>query len=182
MSQTSIPNPQQRNAQKLYNYLFLANQFRHIKDIYFYLKYCISIKINDLDLSKDDERKLNAQVTLYTQELNREKWDIHKMDPRVYDKFLNDYLNKINFNKVDQDTLYKCRDFLEIDLYHRRMEFFNKRLPPESNNNINLNNDNKNGAIPQQMNPFSSRKDYQNSNSIKPKFANPFGSSGGQTS
>ena len=75
--------------------------------------------------------------------------------------------------------MFKCKDILEVspnknDLYRRRMEFFDKKLPkisPSNNNQFNNNfqNNNFNNFQKQNIdsekpiNPFA-RIDYQNSN------------------
>ena len=61
----------------------------------------------------------------------------------------------IDFKKISTEFMFKCKDLLEIspvknDLYRRRMEYFDKKLPkitqfnnvakaPIQNNNMNYN-------------------------------------------
>ena len=132
---------EQRNAQKLYNYINVANQFAQNKDIYFYLKYNVKTMINQLKISKQDYEALLGHINVFTNELARSHWEPRQFDPKKYDKFLNDFYGKVDFSKIDTTFMLKCKDLLEIsqnknDLYRRRMEFFDKKLPQFSSNNL----------------------------------------------
>ena len=96
-------------------------------------------------------------MTAFTTELKTSKWDLGHFDAKKYEKFLNDFFDKVDFRKVDTEFMFKCRDLLEISpiknvLYTKRMEFFDKKLPKigteiESQNNNNINNKQDNNKI-----------------------------------
>ena len=147
MSNISI---EQRNAQKLYNLINIANiNSKNNKDIYFFLKCNVKVLFNKLQLSMKDKEILSGHCSAFTNELTTSKWDLRKFDPKKYQKFLNDLFDKIDFRKVDTEFMFKCRDLLEIspikdDLYNRRMEYFDKKLPKIGGNNIIINQNNNN--------------------------------------
>ena len=149
---------EQRNAQKLYNYINVANQFAQNKDIYFYLKYYVKSMINQLKISKQDYEALSGLLNTFSNELAISHWELRHFDPNKYDKFLNDFYGKVDFSKIDTIFMLKCKDLLEIspnknDLYKRRMEYFDKKLPQFSSNNLlrtqmqMKNNNNYNNSI-----------------------------------
>ena len=144
---------EQRNAQKLHNLLNIANLNIKNRDIYFFLKCNVKVLFNKLQLPKNEREIFSGHVSAFTIELNTSKWDLRQFDPKKYQKFLNDLFDKIDFRKVDTDFMFKCRDLLEVspikdDLYNKRMEFFDKKLPKigggnpvvQNNQNINSNN------------------------------------------
>ena len=165
-----------RNFLKIFNHLNFANQNKNNRDIYNYIRYIITLEIEDLQFDPEDKGKLLMHKDTIKNEIINEKFDISKFDPSRYSQLLNEYFNKMDFRKVDTDTMYKCKDLLEIDvikndLYNRRLDFFNKRLPPTFQNiynpityervfNPNQNNNNSNS---QPTNPFDG-VDYSNSN------------------
>ena len=125
----------------------MANLNIKNKDIYYFLKYNVKILFPKLSLSLQDSEILSGHVNAINSELSNSKWDIKQFDPQKYQKFLNDLFNKIDFRKVDNNFMFKCRDLLEIspikdDLYKRRLEFFDKKLPKIGNNVMNQNNTN----------------------------------------
>lgn len=153
---------EQRNAQKLYNYINIANQNVQNKDIYFYMKYAAKTMLNQIKLTKQDHDAITNLINPFLRELSSSKWEIKNFDPKLYDKFLHDFYNKVNFNTIDTTFMFKCRDLLEIspvknDLYKRRMEYFAKKLPkiPFGNNNINNNYGNQNNFIAPSTNNIS---------------------------
>ena len=142
---------EQRNAQKLYNLINVANQNVQNKDIYFFIKYAVKTMLNQIKITKQDHDAISNLINPFLRELSSSNWEIKKFDPKLYDKFLHDFYNKVNFNTIDTNFMFKCRDLLEIspvknDLYKRRMEYFAKKLPKIliDNNNINNNYGNKN--------------------------------------
>ena len=161
---------EQRNAQKLYNYINVANQNIQNKDIYFYMKYAAKTLLNQIKLTKQDHDAITNLINPFLRELSSSKWEIKNFDPKLYDKFLHDFYNKVNFNTIDNTFMFKCRDLLEIspvknDLYKRRMEYFAKKLPkiPFGNNNINNNYGNQNNF------------NAPSTNNISHQPVNPFG-------
>ena len=161
---------EQRNAQKLYNYINVANQNVQNKDIYFYMKYAAKTLLNQIKLTKQDHDAITNLINPFLRELSSSKWEIKNFDPKLYDKFLHDFYNKVNFNTIDTTFMFKCRDLLEIspvknDLYKRRMEYFAKKLPkiPFGNNNINNNYGNQNNF------------NTPSTNTISHQPVNPFG-------
>ena len=165
---------EQRNAQKLFNIINVANLNNNNKDIYFYLKNYVKVMINQLKLNKNDYEVLMGHVNAITNEIVSAHWDIRKFDTSKYDKFLNDFYSKVDFRIIDTDFMFKCKDMLEVssnrnDLYRRRMEFFDKKLPkilPSNNNSLkqtqnqnnNFNNKNinqTNNANSMPVNPFA---------------------------
>ena len=142
---------EQRNAQKLYNYINVANQNVQNKDIYFFIKYAVKTLLNQIKLTKQDHDAITNLINPFLRELSSSNWQLKNFDPKLYDKFLHDFYNKVNFNAIDTTFMFKCKDLLEIspvknDLYKRRMEYFAKKLPKIliSNNNINNSYGNKN--------------------------------------
>jgi hypothetical protein len=142
---------EQRNAQKLYNLINVANQNVQNKDIYFFIKYAVKTMLNQIKITKQDHDAISNLINPFLRELSSSNWEIKNFDPKLYDKFLHDFYNKVNFNTIDTNFMFKCRDLLEIspvknDLYKRRMEYFAKKLPKIliDNNNINNNYGNKN--------------------------------------
>ena len=188
---------EQRNAQKLNNLLNIANLNIKNKDIYFFLKCNVKVLLNKLQLAPKDLEILSGHVSAFSNELTSSKWDLRKFDPKKYQKFLDDLFNKIDFRKVDTEFMFKCKDLLEIspvknDLYRRRMEFFDKKLPKISqfNNNLNkthqqnynfnnnYNNNTTSAASQQPVNPFaginneSPYGNYYNNNSNNSPYNN----------
>lgn len=172
----NIKSQEQRNYLKIFNLLNFANQNKNNKDIYFYIKYIILIEIDELRFSPEEKNKLINHSNNIKTEIQNDNWDITKFDPRRYSQVISDYLNKMDFRKVDTNTLYKCKDLLEIDiikndLYNRRIDFFTKRLPTKfednnfiinqdkvynyGKNNINQNNMNQNNNNNLPENPFA---------------------------
>jgi hypothetical protein len=142
---------EQRNSQKLYNLINVANQNIQNKDIYFFIKYAVKTLLNQIKLTKQDHDAITNLINPFLRELFSSNWQLKNFDPKLYDKFLHDFYNKVNFNTIDTNFMFKCRDLLEIspvknDLYKRRMEYFAKKLPKIliDNNNINNNYGNKN--------------------------------------
>ena len=161
---------EQRNAQKLYNYINVANQNVQNRDIYFFIKYAVKTLLNQIKLTKQDHDAITNLINPFLRELSSSNWQLKNFDPKLYDKFLHDFYNKVNFNAIDTTFMFKCKDLLEIspvknDLYKRRMEYFAKKLPkiPFGNNNINNNYGNQNNFnVPstntqshQPVNPFA---------------------------
>ena len=143
---------EQRNAQKLNNLLNIANLNVKNKDIYFFLKCNVKVLLNKLQLAPKDLEILSGHVSAFSNELTSSKWDLRKFDPKKYQKFLDDLFNKIDFRKVDIEFMFKCKDLLEIspikdELYKKRIEFFDKKLPKIGNNTVipnnNINTNNK---------------------------------------
>ena len=176
---------EQRNAQKLFNLLNFANQNAQNRDIYFYIKYYIKTMINHLKLSNQDYEQLIEHVKAFTNELTTSNWDIRKFDPNKYDKFLNDFYTKVNFQKIDTDFMFKCKDLLEVsqnknDLYRRRIAFFDKKLPkivPMAKNNINNYNNinmNANSGNQNPINPFAEINNKNSSPYNNSGYENPF--------
>ena len=145
---------------------------------YFFLKCNVKVLINKLQLSKQDTEILSGHVSAFSNELSSSKWDLRQFDPKKYQKFLDDLFNKIDFRKVDTEFMFKCKDLLEIspikdELYKKRMEFFDKKLPKIGNstiiqsfnnnqtgyntfvNNINKVNTSNNIQQVQPVNPFA---------------------------
>lgn len=177
---------EQRNAQKLYNYINVANQNIQNRDIYFYLKYGVKTMLNQIKLTKQDHDAITNLINPFLRELSTSKWELKNFDPNLYDKFLHDFYSGVNFNTIDTTFMFKCKDLLEIspvknDLYKRRMEYFAKKLPKilPSNNNINNNYGNKNNfnspsintQSHQLANPFAGT----NVSSTSQQPVNPFG-------
>ena len=136
---------EQRNAQKLNNLLNMANINVKNRDIYFFLKYNAKIIFNKVILSPKDSEIISGHISAFTAELSSSKWDLKQFDPKKYKKFLDDLFSKIDFRKVDNNFMYKCRDLLEIspikdDLYKKQMNFFDKKLPKIGGNTSSENN------------------------------------------
>ena len=136
---------EQRNAQKLNNLLNMANINVKNRDIYFFLKCNAKIIFNKVILSPKDSEIISGHISAFTAELSSSKWDLKQFDPKKYKKFLDDLFSKIDFRKVDNNFMYKCRDLLEIspikdDLYKKQMNFFDKKLPKIGGNTISENN------------------------------------------
>ena len=164
---------EQRNAQKLFNLINVANLNNNNKDIYFYLKNYVKIMISQLKLNRNDYEILMGHVNAITNEIISAHWDIRKFDPSKYDKFLNDFYSKVDFRIIDTDFMFKCKDMLEVspnknDLYRRRMEFFNKKLPKilPSNNNLK--------QTQMQNNNVNYQNITQKANNANDKPINPF--------
>ena len=120
----SIITLELRNAQKLNNLLNMANANVKNRDIYFFLKYNVKIIFNKVQLSPKDSEIISGHISAFTTELSSSKWDLKQFDPKKYKKFLDDLFSKIDFRKVDNNFMYKCRDLLEIspikdDLYKK---------------------------------------------------------------
>ena len=148
---------EQRNAQKLYNLINIANINNKNRDIYFFIKCNVKVLLNKIKISSKDLEILSGHMTAFTTELKTSKWDLGHFDAKKYEKFLNDFFDKVDFRKVDTEFMFKCRDLLEISpiknvLYTKRMEFFDKKLPKigteiESQNINNINNKQDNNKI-----------------------------------
>ena len=138
----NIKTIEKRNFLKIFNHLNFANQNKNNKDIYYYIKYIVTLEIDDLQFAPEDKNKLITHRDSIKNEILNAGFDISKFDPTKYSQLVSDYLNKLDFRKVDTDNMYKCKDLLEIDvikndLYNKRMDFFNKRLPPTFQNSYN---------------------------------------------
>ena len=125
---------EQRNAQKLHNLINVANQFVMNRDIYFFIKNNVKNMINQVKIPTKDYEILSGHIQAFNNELSSSNWDPRQFDPNKYDKFLNDFYSTVDFKKISNEFMFKCKDLLEIspvknDLYRRRMEFFDKKLP-----------------------------------------------------
>ena len=183
---------EQRNAQKLYNLLNVANENVQNRDVYYYLKYYVKTMINQYKLYPKDQEILLGHITAISNELSSSQWDINQFDPKKYDLFLNEFYKKVDFRKIDTEFMFKCKDILDVspvknDLYRRRMEFFNKKLPKITpgnlllktqmqNNNLNTNNFNNN------FNNNINNNNNINLNQVSDKPINPFASINNQAS
>ena len=175
---------EQRNAQKLNNLLNIANLNVKNKDIYFFLKCNVKVLLNKLQLAPKDLEILSGHVSAFSNELTSSKWDLRKFDPKKYQKFLDDLFNKIDFRKVDTEFMFKCKDLLEIspikdELYKKRIEFFDKKLPKIGNNTSIQNNNintNVNNTInqTQPVNPFENTNIQNNNINNVANSPNPF--------
>ena len=157
---------EQRNAQKLYNLINVANANINNGDIYFFLKCNVKVLLNRIKLSEKDLEILTGHMEAFTTELKASKWDLRHFDAKKYEKFLNDFFDKVDFRKVDTEFMFKCKDILEISpiknvLYKKRMEFFDKKLPkigavidPQNQNNNN-NNTTVNNKINNNANAYN---------------------------
>ena len=160
---------EQRNAQKLNNLLNIANLNIKNKDIYFFLKCNVKVLLNKLQLAPKDLEILSGHVSAFSNELTSSKWDLRKFDPKKYQKFLDDLFNKIDFRKVDTEFMFKCKDLLEIspikdELYKKRIEFFDKKLPKIGNNTVIQNNNNISSNIKATYNTFGNNETKVNTN------------------
>ena len=162
---------EQRNAQKLYNYFNIANLNLKNRDIYFFLKCNIKVRLNKIPLPEKDLEILNGHMSAFSSEMKAAKWDLGKFDSKKYDKFLNDLFSKIDFRNVDANFMFKCRDLLEIspiknDLYKKRMDFFDKKLPK-------IGIDNNTGTVNQNnTNTTNNTNQINNTNNITNSYAN----------
>ena len=156
---------EQGNAQKLFNYIGVANS---IKDkyinIYYFLKYYAFSKSLKLKLPPSDEKKIIQFMKFFNEELKNAKWDIKHFKSIQYQQFLENFYSKKNFQNINLNDLLLCRDLLEIipldELGKKRMKYFDKILEKfqkdinrsqiqnkENQNESNINKHNKNSLI-----------------------------------
>lgn len=103
-----------RNAQKINNYLKIANTYHLYTNIYFFLKNYAFNKMLTLKLPPDEEKSLNQKMNYFLQELSKSKWDKNMMSKVEYDKFLTFYYDQIKVETADLNTTYICRDLIEV--------------------------------------------------------------------
>ena len=143
---------EQRNAQQLFNYIGVANS---IKDkyinVYFFLKNYAFNKAFKLKLPPSDEKKIFQFMKYFNDELKKSNWDIKNINLNEYQKFLDYFYSTINFENIDLNTLFLCRDLQEIisldEVGKKRMIYFDKKLEKfknEINENQIQNKENQN--------------------------------------
>jgi hypothetical protein len=177
---------EKRNAQKLKNYINVANSNVHNKDIYYFLKINAKRMFHSLKLFPQDYEEISGHISAFAQELAVSKWDINLMNPKRYEDFLNEFYKNVNFNDIDAEFMLECKDLLEIsplknDLYKRRMDYFNKFLPIKMKgpNPPTTNTQNKNNIIKQKTNlpkpkPNPIIQQTNNVNNVNSAPVNPF--------
>ena len=145
---------EERNAQQLYNYIGVANKFKKMSlNIYFFLKNYAFNKAMNIKLSPKDNKKINDLMKYFYEELRKSGWDSKKMSIKEYQSFLEYFYSKMDFNNIDLNHLFICKDLLQVipldDLGKQRIEYFNKKIEGFKNrkksdnvNNQNLNNQN----------------------------------------
>ena len=86
---------EQRNAQKLFNYIGVANS---IKDkyinVYYFLKNYAFSKSLKLKLPPPDEKKIIQFMKFFNEELKNAKWDIKHFKSIEYQQFLENFYSK----------------------------------------------------------------------------------------
>ena len=152
---------EQRNAQKLYNYIGIANNIKNMSlNVYFFLKNYAFNKAINMKLPQSENKKINDLMNHFYNELRNSGWDSRKMSLNEYNSFLEYFYSTMDFNTIDLNNLFLCRDLLEVipldDLGKQRMEYFNKKIEKfKTENNDNHENQNNNNT---------SQKDNKNKN------------------
>jgi hypothetical protein len=168
---------EQRNAQKLFNYIGVAN---NIKDkyinIYFFLKYYAFDKSFKLKLPTSDTKKINQFMKYFNEELKNSKWDIKNFKLIEYQQFLEYFYSTINFQNIDLNNLFLCRDLQEIialdELGKKRMQYFDKKLEKfqkdiNESQNQNKENQNESNINKQNKKPLIKVNSINNDNKVK---------------
>ena len=176
---------EERNAQQLYNYIGVANKFKKMSlNIYFFLKNYAFNKAMNIKLSPKDNKKINDLMKYFYEELRKSGWDSKKMSIKEYQSFLEYFYSKMDFNNIDLNHLFICKDLLQVipldDLGKQRIEYFNKKIEGFKNrkksdnvNNQNLNNQNiKNIDILDMNKVFGSDSNNQINNKEQIKIIN----------
>ena len=152
---------EQRNAQQLYNYIGVANNIKNMSlNVYFFLKNYAFNKAINMKLPQSENKKINDLMNHFYNELRNSGWDSRKMSLNEYNSFLEYFYSTMDFNTIDLNNLFLCRDLLEVipldDLGKQRMEYFNKKIEKfKTENNDNHENQNNNNT---------SQKDNKNKN------------------
>ena len=140
---------EERNAQQLYNYIGVANNFKKMSlNIYFFLKNYAFNKAMNIKLSPKDNKKINDLMKYFYEELRKSGWDSKKMSIKEYQSFLEYFYSKMDFNNIDLNHLFICKDLLQVipldDLGKQRIEYFNKKIEGFKNRkkSDNVNNQN----------------------------------------
>ena len=140
---------EERNAQQLYNYIGVANKFKKMSlNIYFFLKNYAFNKAMNIKLSPKDNKKINDLMKYFYEELRKSGWDSKKMSIKEYQSFLEYFYSKMDFNNIDLNHLFICKDLLQVipldDLGKQRIEYFNKKIEGFKNRkkSDNVNNQN----------------------------------------
>ncbi len=140
---------EERNAQQLYNYIGVANNFKKMSlNIYFFLKNYAFNKAMNIKLSPKDNKKINDLMKYFYEELRKSGWDSKKMSIKEYQSFLEYFYSKMDFNNIDLNHLFVCKDLLQVipldDLGKQRIEYFNKKIEGFKNRkkSDNVNNQN----------------------------------------
>ena len=162
---------EQRNAQQLYNYIGVANNIKNMSlNVYFFLKNYAFNKAINMKLPQSENKKINDLMNHFYNELRNSGWDSRKMSLNEYNSFLEYFYSTMDFNTIDLNNLFLCRDLLEVipldDLGKQRMEYFNKKIEKfkteNNDNHENQNNNNKNVNI----NQNDKNDNYQNLKNI----------------
>jgi hypothetical protein len=124
---------EQRNAQQLYNYIGVANNIKNMSlNVYFFLKNYAFNKAINMKLPQSENKKINDLMNHFYNELRNSGWDSRKMSLNEYNSFLEYFYSTMDFNTIDLNNLFLCRDLLEVipldDLGKQRMEYFNKKI------------------------------------------------------
>ena len=150
---------EERNAQQLYNYIGVANNIKHMSlNVYFFLKNYAFNKAINMKLPQSENKKINDLMNLFYNELRSTGWDSRRMSLNEYNSFLEYFYSTMDFNTIDLNNLFLCKDLLEVipldDLGKQRMEYFNKKIEKfktedndkyeNKNNNNQSQKDNKN--------------------------------------
>ena len=176
---------EQRNAQKLYNYIGIANNIKNMSlNVYFFLKNYAFNKAINMKLPPSDNKKINDLMNHFYNELRSTGWDSRRMSLNEYNSFLEYFYSTMDFNTIDLNNLFLCRDLLEVipldELGKQRMEYFNKKIEKfkkennDKNDNKYNNNENKNDNLNNKKNENSNNNKNQNLNQINKKENNYF--------
>ena len=168
---------EQRNAQQLYNYIGVANNIKNMSlNVYFFLKNYAFNKAINMKLPQSENKKINDLMNHFYNELRNSGWDSRKMSLNEYNSFLEYFYSTMDFNTIDLNNLFLCRDLLEVipldDLGKQRMEYFNKKIEKfkkennDKNDNKYNNNENKNDNLNNKKNENSNNNKNQNLNQI----------------
>ena len=171
---------EERNAQQLYNYIGVANKFKKMSlNIYFFLKNYAFNKAMNIKLSPKDNKKINDLMKYFYEELRKSGWDSKKMSIKEYQSFLEYFYSKMDFNNIDLNHLFICKDLLQVipldDLGKQRIEYFNKKIEGFKNRkkSDNVNNQNiKNIDILDMNKVFGSDSNNQINNKEQIKIIN----------
>ena len=117
-------------------------------NIYFFLKNYAFNKAMNIKLSPKDNKKINDLMKYFYEELRKSGWDSKKMSIKEYQSFLEYFYSKMDFNNIDLNHLFICKDLLQVipldDLGKQRIEYFNKKIEGFKNRkkSDNVNNQN----------------------------------------
>lgn len=118
-------------------YISFINSYRSSNlNIYFFMKDCLFTRLYKSNNNQFPSAELQNQFNFFQQEMRNANFQRSSINKEMYQRFLNDFLNKMNFKTADLGLLEIIKVMTENlgifgafdDLTQRQLSFLNKRM------------------------------------------------------